>query len=81
MPPMISFYSEQIDSSTQEYLRKQPMATYMAFSSRTTSLVHVPNHVNNSRTIFPRSRNYACTLYTEEPLLRWLKDFLGSAAP
>jgi hypothetical protein len=29
MPPMINFYSEQIDSS-QENIRKQPMATYIA---------------------------------------------------
>jgi hypothetical protein len=61
MPPMINFYSEQIDSSTElpgEYWKTANGYLY----SRTTSFVHVPNHVNNSRTIFPRSRNYACTL-------------------
>ncbi len=61
MPPMINFYSEQIDSSTEllgEYWKTANGYLY----SRTTSFVHVPNHVNTSRTIFPRSRNYACTL-------------------
>jgi hypothetical protein len=32
--------------------------------------------------IFPRSCNWATkTLYTEEPFLAWLKDFLTATAP